>query len=272
MLERGALRDKRVLVTRPAHQVASFTRLLQAQGAVSVAVPVIEIVAPDSWQPLDRALSRWAQYQYIILTSVNAVDSVFARLEHLSQCAELSGDSDFSTDRVITSPDLSWVCVGPKTAQALELLGRKSDLQPEIYRAEAVIALLLQRGVSGTRILYPRAQLARELIPQQLHAAGAIVDAPIAYNTVPAVAGGAQIRQLLHQHQLDVVTFTSSSSVENFVSLLEGEGSSMLEGVVLASIGPLTTATALNFGLPIAVEAQDYTLEGLVAALVAYYG
>ncbi|MEA3464528.1 MAG: uroporphyrinogen-III synthase [Thermodesulfobacteriota bacterium] len=262
-----ALAGKRVLVTRPPHQVASFTQLLQQMGAVTEAVPLIEIVPPASWDPLDQALSCLSRYQYIILTSVNAVQSVYDRLKHLGHLGHLD---QLGGARAETAA-LQWVCVGPKTAKALQDLGRTPDLQPQQYRAEAVIELLLQQGVDGTRVLYPRAQLARKLIPQQLQAAGAIVDAPIAYNTIPASGGGEQIYLLLHQGKLDVVTFTSSSSVENFVALLGGDAHELTRSVVLASIGPLTTATAMRLGLSIAVEAQDYTLEGLIAALIDYY-
>lgn len=258
------LAGKRVLVTRASHQVASFTRLLHQHGAETEAVPVIEIVPPASWEPLDQALSSLSRYDYIILTSVNAVQSVSNRLKHLGQLAQLTASN-------VGTHALQWVCVGPKTAQALQDLGRTADLQPEQYRAEAVIALLLQHGVAGTRVLYPRAQLARELIPQQLQAAGAIVDAPVAYNTVPASGGGEQIRTLLQQAELDVVTFTSSSSVENFVALLGSDAQELTRSVVLVSIGPLTTATAVRLGLSIDVEAQNYTLEGLIAALIDYY-
>lgn len=256
------LAGKRVLVTRAAHQVAPFERLLQQQGASAVAVPVIEIIAPECWQPLDQALMQLSQYRYIVLTSVNAVQAVYQRMKHLGVVDQLSGDD---------SSLVQWVCVGPKTAQALRQLGRGTDLQPLQYRAEAVIDLLCQQGVDGAKVLYPRAQLARELIPTQLTAAGAQVDDPIAYQTVPATSGGEQLRQLFNQQQVDVVTFTSSSSVENFVALLGDEAATLTQPLVMASIGPLTTATAQRLGLHIDVEPQDYTLDGMVAALLDFY-
>ena len=256
------LAGKRVLITRAAHQVANFERLLQQQGASSVAVPVIEIIAPDCWQPLDRALTQLSQYRYVILTSVNAVQAVYQRLKHLGIVDQLTGAEPSS---------VQWVCVGPKTAQALQQLGRDTDLQPQQYRAEAVVDLLCQQGVEGAKVLYPRAQLARELIPTELTAAGAQVDDPIAYQTVPAAGGGEKLCQLLTQHHVDIVTFTSSSSVENFVALLGADAATLTQSVVLASIGPLTTATAQRLGLHIDVEPQDYTLDGMVAALLDFY-
>lgn len=256
------LAGKRVLITRAAHQVAPFVHLLHQQGASAEAVPVIEIIAPECWQPLDQALTQLSQYRYVILTSVNAVQSVYQRMKHLGLLDQFSGDA---------SSPVQWVCVGPKTAQALKDLGRDTDLQPQQYRAEAVIELLCQQGVEGAKVLYPRAQLARDLIPTQLTKAGAQVDDPIAYQTVAAASGGVQLRTLFTQRQVDVVTFTSSSSVENFVALLGDDAASLTQSLVMASIGPLTTATALRLGLHIDVEPQDYTLDGMVAALLEFY-
>ncbi|OQY20406.1 MAG: hypothetical protein B6I36_01130 [Desulfobacteraceae bacterium 4572_35.1] len=258
-----ALAGKRILVTRAAHQCASFVRLLHERGATTEAVPLLEIVPPSSWEPLDRALTNLAQYQYIILTSVNAVTAVHQRLQYLGRTDILTAAS--------TQTKPKWVCVGPKTAQALQKLGPSNDLQPESYRAEAVVELLLKRHVAGNRILYPRAGLARDIIPTQLQAAGAIVDDPIAYDTLPAVAGKDRIVELVRRHQVDVITFTSSSSVENFIAALGPGAQHLVADTVLASIGPLTTATAQRLGLTVAVEAQEYTLEGLVTALVNYY-
>ncbi len=259
------LAGRRILVTRAAHQSRVFTQLLQENGAKTEAVALIEIVAPDSWQPLDQALVQLEQYQYIILTSVNAVAVVHQRLQQLGREDLLAGE------RLPAATGPVWVCVGPKTAQALQKLGRHPDLQPEEYRAEAIIELLVQRGVTGRRILYPRAQLARPLMPQQLRGAGALVDDPIAYNTLPASDGAEKIMQLVQDKALDVVTFTSSSTVENFVAALGADAVRLTRDLVVASIGPLTSATARRLGLAVTVEARDYTLEGLLAALVAYY-
>jgi len=264
-MSRSPLAGRRILVTRAPHQSAAFARLLRAQGAAVHSVALIEIVAPDSWEPLDQALTRLEDYQYIILTSVNAVDAVLQRLRHLGREAVLS------VDQTGSSPALVWVCVGPKTAQALQKLGRQPDLQPQQYRAEALIELLLQRGVAGQRILYPRARLARPLIPQQLRAAGALVDDPLAYDTVAASGAGPHLSQLIHEKQLDVVTFTSSSTVENYVAALGSDAAALTRDLVVASIGPLTSDTARRMGLQVDVEAKEYTLEGLIAALVDYY-
>lgn len=252
------LQGKRILVTRAPHQAQAFNHLLQAQRAEAVVCPLIEIVAPQSWQPLDDALNHLDRYQYLILTSVNAVDTVYRRLTALGMWDHIPAE-------------LHWLCVGPKTALALQALGRQPDLQPDSFRAEAIVELLLARGVADCRILYPRAELARDVIPRQLSQAGAMVDAPVAYRTVPASHNGEELVRLLQQQQLDVITFGSSSSVENFVSLLGDQAQALTRCVVLASIGPLTTATADRLGLRIDVEAEQYTLDGLVAALIDYF-
>ena len=252
------LYGKRILVTRAAHQAQAFNQLLQAQGAQPVLCPLIEIVAPDSWQPLDLALGHLEDYRYLILTSVNAVESVYRRLMALGRWDTVP-------------PNLQWLCVGPKTAQALRELGRRPDLQPASYRAEAVVELLLEQGVAGCRVLYPRAELARDLIPRSLTQAGAQVDDSIAYRTIPATNSGAELVRLLQQQALDVITFGSSSSVENFVALLGEQTVELTRGVTLASIGPLTTATAVRLGLTMDVEADEYTLDGMITALIDYF-
>jgi len=252
------LTAKRVLVTRAAHQAQSFVCLLEAQGATAVTCPLIEIVPPTSWQPLDEALARLPDYDDLILTSVNAVDMVFGRLE---KCALPKTVLD----------DVRLVCVGPKTAKSLQQYGYQPDLQPEEYRAEAVVTALIAEGVRGRKVLYPRAELARDLIPSSLTQAGAQVDDPIAYRTLPAKGSILQLRSLLYDNAVDVVTFSSSSSVDNFVDLLGDDVAALTRHVVLASIGPLTTATAVKHGLTISVEPAEYTLEGLVQALIDYF-
>nr|WP_320115177.1 uroporphyrinogen-III synthase [uncultured Desulfuromonas sp.] len=252
------LTGKRVLVTRAAHQAQSFVRLLEAQGATAITCPLIEIVAPTSWQPLDEALAQLADYDDLILTSVNAVEMVFGRLKKLAV-----------PQTVLEGVRL--VCVGPKTAKSLQRYGYQPDLQPEEYRAEAVVAALTAQGVVGRKVLYPRAELARDLIPSSLTQAGARVDDPIAYRTLPAQDSAVRIRTLLREQAVDVVTFSSSSSVDNFVALLGDEALPLTRQVVLASIGPLTTATAVQHGLAIAVEPAQYTLDGLVQALIDYF-
>lgn len=249
---------KRILVTRTAEQAGSFTQLLEAQGAEAISCPVIEIAPPASFEELDQAIRRLGEIDDLILTSANAVDAFFRRLR--------SAGRDLRALAGITL-----VAVGPKTAAALAEHGLSADLIPADYRAEGVIKLLLERGVAGRRILYPKAELARELIPKELAAAGAEVIAPLAYRTVIPSHGGEEIRRRLEAGEIDAVTFTSSSTVENFLAMVGTEALQLLQGVTVVSIGPLTSATAQKHGLKVDVEPATSTLEAMVETMVEYF-
>jgi uroporphyrinogen III methyltransferase / synthase len=248
---------KRVLVTRTTEQAGEFTALLERQGAEAIGCPVIEIVAPPDWGEIDAEIGRMAETDVLILTSANAVDIFFSRL----QAAGLDA-------RALHGVALA--VVGPKTALALEARGLRPDLMPADYRAEGVLQELLKRGVKGRRILYPRAELARDILPRELAAAGAIVRAPVAYRTVAPDDDG-RLRHLLAGGGIDAVTFTSSSTVENFLRLAGPDAPVQLTGTALFSIGPLTTATAEQNGLTITAEARMSTLEGMVDAMIEYF-
>ncbi|MHB1399729.1 MAG: uroporphyrinogen-III C-methyltransferase [Trichloromonadaceae bacterium] len=249
---------KRILVTRTAEQAGAFNQLLQAQGAEAISCPVIEIVAPPSWEELDSAIRSLGEIDDLILTSANAVEAFFSRLSAAGRdLRALAG--------------VTLVAVGPKTAAALAERGLQADLIPADYRAEGVVALLRQRGVAGRRILYPKAELARDLIPRELAAAGAEVMAPLAYRTVVPTHGGEDIRRRLEAGEIDAVTFTSSSTVENFIAMVGADALQLLQRVTIVSIGPLTTATAKKHGLVVAVEPAASTLEAMVEAMVDYF-
>lgn len=249
---------KRILVTRTAEQAGAFNQLLQAQGAEAISCPVIEIVAPPSWEELDSAIRSLGEIDDLILTSANAVDAFFSRLK-------------FAGRDLRALAGITLVAVGPKTAAALAERGLSPDLIPADYRAEGVVALLRERGVAGRRILYPHAELARDLIPRELAAAGAEVMAPLAYRTVVPHQGGEEIRRQLSTGEIDAVTFTSSSTVENFLAMVGADAQQLLQGVTIVSIGPLTSATAKQHGLVIDVEPAASTLEGMVVAMVEYF-
>lgn len=248
---------KRVLVTRAASQEGRFSELLTAAGAEAVACPVLEVLPPEDPAPLDAALADLAATDLLILTSANAVEAVFARLRETGRDL-----------RALAGVEIA--VVGPKTGEALAAHGLRADLVPEDYRAEGVLELLRARGVAGKRILYPRAELARELLVQELAALGAEVAAPIAYRTRPPREGAEALRQALAEG-VDAVTFTSSSTVDNLLAMAGPEGKELLAGVPLVSIGPLTSKTLRRHGLPVDVEAAASTLEGMVAAMTGYF-
>ncbi len=249
---------KRILNTRPPGTAAAFTAQLEEQGAEVISIPTIETVPPPSWQQLDAAIAELSRMDYLILTSATAVNYFFERLEAASLDARaLHG--------------LRIVVVGPKTGEALSCRGIRPDLIPAHYRAEGVVELLRSEAKAGQRVLYPRAELARDLISRELGDAGLEICAPLCYSTRCPEQGSGELRRLLEEEQIDIISFTSSSTVDNLVEMV-GEGlRPLLENLCLCSIGPLTTATALSHGLSIAVEPQDSTLEAMVEALLNYF-
>ncbi|MEJ2700167.1 MAG: uroporphyrinogen-III C-methyltransferase, partial [Desulfuromonadales bacterium] len=249
--------SRRILVTRTAGQAGAFASLLEAYGAEAVPCPVIEIVPPPSWEELDGGIARLSETDFLVLTSANGVEAFFARLR--------AAGLDLRALKGVTV-----VAVGPKTAAAVEALGLRPDLVPTDYRAEGVVALLAEQELAGKRVLYPRAELARDVIPRELAARGATVAAPVAYRTLPPAVGAERVRRTLEEG-VDAVTFTSSSTVENFLKMAGAAGRKLLEKTAVFSIGPQTTATAERHGLTVAAEASPSTLEGLVETMVGYF-
>jgi uroporphyrinogen-III synthase len=252
------LAGRRILITRAHEQAAPLARALEALGASVLSIPTIEIVPPQSFQPLDKALKKIPAYDWLILTSVNGVKALERRM--------LKQEIDTGLLR-----HLSIAAIGPATRAEIEALGLKVTVMPEEYVAEAVVAELAGK-VAGKRILLVRAKVARDLIPKQLRDAGAEVDVAEAYETVLPANSRKKLQAALDDAAArpHTITFTSSSTVRNFVALLP-QGKSpkeVLEGVALASIGPVTSATLREVGLWVDIEAADYTIPGLVDALV----
>jgi uroporphyrinogen III methyltransferase/synthase len=247
---------KRVLVTRSAEQAPALTEALSTLGIEPVMVPTIAIVPPTSYYELDQAIAALDQIDYLVLTSVNAVTAFFDRLAAQGRDTEaLAG--------------LQTVAVGPKSAEAVAARGAVADLMPSDYRAEGVVELLKGR-VSGKRLLYPKAALARDLIPAELTAVGAKVIAPVAYASAPPADAAEKLQKAITEG-LDLLTFTASSTVQNFVDLVDAESLSLAKQVPVASIGPLTSATARTLGFKVVVEPENSTLATLVEAIRKYF-
>ncbi|TLM62811.1 MAG: uroporphyrinogen-III C-methyltransferase [Deltaproteobacteria bacterium] len=247
---------RRILVTRAADQAEAMLAPLRELGAEPVSCPTIGIVPPPTPADLDAAIARLAETDYLILTSANAVEAFFARLQ--------AGGRDARALAGVTV-----AAVGPKTAEALAAFGVRADLIPESYDAEGVVALLRER-VAGKRVLYPRAALARDLIIRELGAAGAEVTAPVAYaSAVPP--GAAETAHAALANGLDLLTFTASSTVRNFAALLDPAQLAVARAIPVAVIGPQTAATARELGFTVAVEPAAATIEALVAAIVDYF-
>lgn len=259
--DRRPLFGKRVLVTRAKEQAGSLSGLLRNAGAVPVEAATIRIVPPADVTPLHDAARRLGDYDFVVLTSQNAVHHLFAAIDAVGLDARAFGNTTICA-------------LGPKTAEALADHGVKADLTPEVFRGEGVATTLLDAmdDPGNTRVLIPRARIARDVIPDALTAAGARVDIVVAYDTVgPDASEAARIRSLIRDGDIDAVAFTSSSTVENLVEILGRDTTSALDGIVKASIGPVTTETASSLGIAIDVTAAEPTTENLVQSLVDWY-
>ncbi|NOY93302.1 MAG: uroporphyrinogen-III C-methyltransferase [Deltaproteobacteria bacterium] len=262
--DRLPLFGKRVLVTRPRHQARAFSRRLREAGAEAVERPSVRIVDPRDPARLSQAARDLPSYQAVVFTSANGVT------RFLDAIAEDSGDARRFGQALVAA-------IGPKTAAALAERGLVADVVPREYRGEAAASAVLEalaaRGMNRARVLLPRAEVAREVLPEALREAGHEVDVVPAYRTLPPdAAGQSELRRLCTEGRLDVVTFTSSSTVTQLWEALGEDALELLSKLTLASIGPITTATAEALGLKVAVTATEYTTEGLARALEAHYG
>lgn len=249
-----------MLVGRAQHQAGELSQQLQKLGAEVLEVPFIEIRPPRSYRPLDRALAEIAGYDWLVLTSVNGVQALTDRLAK-------AGVSPRALGR------LKIAAIGPATRKAVEKLGLTVDVVPREYVAESVVRSL-RRRVRGRRILLARAKVARDVIPRELRKAGAVVDVVEAYETVAPATSRARLREAFGPGgtRPGFIAFTSSSTVRNFLALAGKQAPGRLDGVKLASIGPVTSATLREHGLNVDVQAREYTIKGMVNAIVQAAG
>ena len=254
---------RRIVVTRPREQSADLVDLLEGLGAMVIEAPTIRIVPPEDFAPLDEACAQAGTFQWIVFTSVNGVEYFMQRLQ--------AGTGDVR--------DLSGVrlcAIGPGTSDRLARLGLKVDLMPAEYRAEAVLEALRATGdLRGQRILLPRANIARELLAEELRKSGAEVVEVTAYRTVSVDnerQGEPDIYRMLLDRRVDAITFTSASTVRSFVRIFGAEqAADLLRSTAVACIGPVTAEAAAQCNITTAVMPADYTIAGLVDALVNYF-
>lgn len=223
-----------------------------------VEIPFIEIRPPQSFAALDKALAGILNYDWLILTSVNGVKMLFARMAQLGKT-----EADLL--------HLKLAAIGPATRKAIELHGLPVDVMAEEYVAESLVEALAEQVTSGERILLARAKIARDVIPTSLRELGAKVDVAEVYETVLPESSRKRLEEILGQPEKPyAITFTSSSTAKNFVDLIgeEKAHSSLLNGVKLVSIGPVTSETLRELGLRVDAEAHEYTIPGLLEALV----
>lgn len=255
----AALSGKRIVVTRARSQAAELTSRLAALGADVVEFPTIAIVPARDLSPLDQAIARLEEYQWLFFTSINGVECFFARMRQLRR-----------TPAIIEH--LKVVAIGPETARHLKMQGIRPYLVPEKYQAEGILEDLTAQEIRGSRILIPRAAKARDILPETLRRWGAAVDVVAAYATVLPSNEKAGFRLLLQKSHIDMLTFTSSSTVANFVRLFaEDNLRTLLAGVKIACIGPITAQTAADHGLHVDVIAAEFTIPGLVRAIETIY-
>jgi len=257
----GPLAGRKIVVTRSRAQARALRELLEADGADVIEVPAIRIAPADDYGPVDAAIDRLAEYHWIVFTSQNAVGAFVERLQ-----ARAWGAGDLSRLRI--------AAIGPATARALLAHGLRPSLAPERFVAEALVDAFAGEAVAGrvpgdlrgTRVLLPRAAEARSVLPEGLRALGASVDVVAVYRVEVERDQNPEVWRRLSGH-VDAVTFTSPSTVRNFVELM-GAGTSRLPGgALVACIGPVTAAAAQACGLTVGLVADTYTVPGLAEAL-----
>lgn len=259
---RKPLMGVRVLVGRARQQLSKLAQELNQRGAEVIEIPFIEIRSPLSYAPLDSALRNISHYDWLVLTSINGVDALASRLKQLKIPMEQLAE-------------LRIAAIGPVTGQAIERLGLEVSVVPGEYVAESVVESLRTK-VSGKNVLLVRAKVARDVIPREFQQLGATVDVIEAYETALPESSRKQLQAVMSDpdRKPHVITFTSSSTVRNFVSLLGRRGRppyTLLDGIQFASIGPVTSATLREFGLPVHIEAEEYTIPGLVRAIASCF-
>ena len=257
--DKKPLFGKRVIVTRSREQASDFSVLLEKHGAEPIEFPTIETVPPRDWKELDAAIKNLSKYDWAIFTSVNGVQYFIERLKKQGKdIRELKG--------------IKICAIGPATAKSIEDLGIKVDLVPKEYRAEAIIDGLGKNKIEGKRFLLPRALKAREVLPEEIKRLGGKVDVVSAYRTIKPKEKTEEMRKMFEEKRIDVVTFTSSSTVENFVSMFKkGEVSSLLNGAKVACIGPITKDTATKLDIKTDIMPEKYTIPALTEAIVGYF-
>ncbi len=254
--ENRPLFGRRIVVTRAREQASDLIHQLTALGAECIQCPTIKVKPPEDWTPLDNAIDTIHQYDWIVFTSVNGVDYFFGRLFEQGRDVRALGH-------------IKTAAIGPATAERLLARGLQCDILPKSYRAESVVDAFSEVATAGGRVLLPRAKEARSVLPEELTRMGMSVDDVTVYETWQAQESAAELVARLEAGTVDMVTFTSSSTVKNFLRLLPSDGTDrLMQDIAVASIGPITSQTARDLGLAVTTEAESYTIPGLIQAIV----
>ncbi len=250
------LSGKKIVVTRSREQAAALAQKLSALGAEVITFPSIKVEPVKSFSALDKEIKGLGAYNWVIFTSANAVEVFFDRLKKLGLDARRFGSAKVAA-------------IGPATAEALRARGIEADLVPGKSISESILKAL--GSVKGRKILLPRAALAREMLAVGLKKAGALVTEVPTYNTLPDRGDLPELRRLLEEGVIDLITFTSASTVTGFLWSFKGAEKKLLKGVAMCSIGPITSGTLKASGYKPAFEAKQYTIPGLVDGAVKYF-
>lgn len=253
------LAGKRIVVTRAGAQAYGLVEQIERAGGEVIELPTIEIQPPESFSAFDNSVQSIEEYDWLIFTSVNSVAPFLARLR-------LAGKTVASMSSVKVG------AIGPETAKRLASAGIQASFVPERYQAEGILDVMTPDAARGKRVLIPRAAEAREVLPETLRARGAVVDVVVAYRTALPNVDVAPLKDLLRQRKVDVITFTSSSTVKNFVRLFGGKNlAEVASGSALACIGPITARAVQQAGGCPDIVAEEFTISGLTRAIVAHF-
>lgn len=249
---------KTALVTRAREQASALTSQLEALGAQCIEAPAIKLVPPDSYAGLDEAIERLAMYNWLIFTSTNGVEYFFKHLHSRKKDSRALGNVQVAA-------------IGAQTAAKLKEYGILADVVPLEFRAEGIVAAMEGRIQPGMSVLIPRALIARDLLPEKLKEMGAEVNVVPVYRTLNGDTDGEILKTKLNAGEIDLVTFTSSSTVTNLLDLLGPQGVKCLHNAKIACIGPITAGTCLEHGITPDVIAEEYTIHGMIEAIKTIY-
>jgi len=253
------LAGRRIVVTRAGAQAFGLVEQIEGAGGEVIELPTIEIQAPESFAAFDAAVKNIERYDWLIFTSVNSIAPFLERLRIGGKTVEALHSIQVGA-------------IGPETAKRLASAGITASLVPERYQAEGILDAVKPEAMKGKRVLIPRAAEAREILPETLRAWGATVDVVIAYRTALPNVDTAPLAELLRQRKIDVITFTSSSTVKNFVRLFDGKNLTEISaGSAIACIGPVTATTAEQAGGRPEIVAAEFTINGLTRAIIAHF-
>lgn len=254
-INKRALFGKKVLVTRTRLQASKLSEKIEELGGEAIEFPTIEIIPNDDYTKIDKAIGEIEKYKWIIFTSVNGVKYFFDRMKKLRFDVRMLKEAKLCA-------------IGPATANKLSQMGLIVEYVPEEYKAESIVEVLRDKIEEGDNVLLPRANIARKVLEEELIKLGANVDNVDIYKTIIPEHERGELVNVLKNQKVDIITFTSSSTAKNFFKILGKENLNLLANTLVAAIGPITAQTAKKLGIKVDIEAKEYTIDGLVDAIV----